>query len=210
MAVERQPYCRMVTVNRRRPAQCSKRRGKLTVAKRFCLLSTPIHMCMGKKQRQAICLHDVTKGMKKMKHKKRLFTLFLALITALSFSTSVWAAEPESSIAAEHGDHSLAISPRRGCTVCTIGYLKMVCEKQRYWDDVGSHYSWGKKCIVNYFRSGAHYLCTSCGAISPLDYADEFGGEHLCVENHSSCGLGDKNICAVEAVIPPYVGVSDE
>lgn len=138
-----------------------------------------------------------------MKIKKRLCAFFLAVIAVLTFSTQVWAAELESSIATDPSDDSVVISPRVTCTVCKVGFLIMVCDKKRYWDDVREHYSWGKRCLVNYFTSSGHYLCVDCGATRPFDYVDEFGDEHLCVENHSSCGLGDMSICSLNAPLPP-------
>lgn len=138
-----------------------------------------------------------------MKTKKRFLALFLAVITVLTFAIPVWAAEPELSIDAEHSEDSFSVSPRVGCTVCKIGFLIQICEKQRYWDYVTEHNKNGKRCLINVFRSGGHYLCETCGATRPFDYADEFGGEHWCVENHSSCGIGDKSICSLGAQLPP-------
>ena len=141
--------------------------------------------------------------MVKNENQEMLFCFFLAVITVLTLSAHVWAAELKSSDAAGHGDSCGAVSPRIGCTVCKRGALKQNCEKQRYWDHSTVHDSGGKRCIVTYFRSGGHYRCDTCGATRPLDYADEFGGEHLCAVNHSSCGLGDRSVCFLGAQLPP-------
>ena len=137
---------------------------------------------------------------------KRILSLVLALamVFALAVPAFSISAEPEPSIATEHGEHSLAISPRMGCTVCKIGSLIEICEKERIWDSVEKHtYSGGKTCLINYFRSGGHYLCDTCGATRPFDYP-EYGDEHLCVFIHSSCGKGVTSICPLNAgILPP-------
>lgn len=169
---------------------------------KYILFTPALFNVLGIKTRQAVCAQYKERNGQKMKTKKRFFAFFLAVITVFTFSVQISAAGPESAeplspIAAEHVDHSTAISPRRGCTVCTVGSMITICEKERHWDHVGQHDVKGKRCVVNYFRSGGHYLCDTCGATRPLDYADEFGGEHLCVEIHGACGIGVKSICSL-------------
>lgn len=138
-----------------------------------------------------------------MNVKKRIFTFFLAVIAVFTISTQVWAVAPETASGLENDDKSVVVAPRVLCSVCNLGsQLQEVCERERNWYDVSEHYSGGKRCLVNYFTSGGHYYCGTCGATRPFDYVEEFGDQHYCIENHSSCGKGDMSVCTLD--LPPY------
>ena len=135
-----------------------------------------------------------------MKAKKRMLAIFLTLIVALTFSGQVLAVDTTAPLPTS--SETNAVSPRQVCTNCWIGQLVPICFREMHWYNVSSHTSWGKKCLINYFTSGGEYMCETCLFRKPFDYADEFGNEHLCREDHSSCGKGHMIKCSLKYTPP--------
>ena len=130
-----------------------------------------------------------------MKAKKRMLAILLALIVALTFSGQVLANDTSPL-------ESKSVSPRVLCSVCNGGtQLLEQCFGEMNWYNSSVHYFGGTRCIVNYFTSGGQYYCPSCHATRPFEYVEQFGNQHLCIENHSSCGKGHMNICNLD--LPP-------
>lgn len=136
-----------------------------------------------------------------MKAKKRMLAILLALIVALTFSGQVLAVDTTAPVPSTVSE-SEQISPRVICTNCWIGFLVETCYGEMNWYNSSTHTSGGKRCIVNYFTSGGCYVCETCLARTPFEYP-EFGNQHLCIENHSSCGKGHRSVCPLGGIVMP-------
>lgn len=133
-----------------------------------------------------------------MKMKKRLLAVAMLMIVAIFMSMNALALDvSENPSATVYSQDETRISPRIGCSVCTIGMCFSLCFGDLTLDDTSTHtYDWwSKTCTVGYYTSTGAYQCDTCGHIRPLDYVDEFGDQHLCKEIHSSCGRGTYNVC---------------
>lgn len=145
------------------------------------------------------------------KTKKRLFAFLLAVVTVFAFATHAFALEDSTVPVTPTHTHEEsefvesesvnAIQPRRLCGNC--GWImNSYCYGDLDVIENGTHtYDWGSKtCYVYWMTSRGAYMCYSCFTIEPLDYVDDFGDRHYCVESHTSCGQGQVSWCPMGGV----------
>ena len=134
--------------------------------------------------------------------KKRLFALLLAIVTVVALTTHAFAVEVEYTPTLPPHVHEgvapytdISVQAEIWCTECNWPTVSH-CYGDIQPVESGSHtYGFGKTCYITWFTSKGGYKCYLCDTVYELDYVDQFGDRHYCLERHSSCSLGEYSWC---------------
>lgn len=160
---------------------------------------------------QAILDENMVGRLTMMKVKKRLFALLLTVATVFALAAHAFALEDstvpvtpvhthETTVAIE-GESVNGIQPRRLCGDCGSIMYSYCCGDYEVVENGTHTYDWGSKtCYVYWLSSQGKYMCYTCFNTEPLDYADDFGDRHYCLETHTSCGQGDITWCTMGGI----------
>lgn len=87
-----------------------------------------------------------------------------------------------------------SIQPRIACGYCNKD-CKLACLQNRTYKYT-TPCTWSASCSVRVYMSEAASICNQCARFV------EYYGAHECLERHSTCHRGDKDICTIGFTFP--------